>query len=64
MNAQELRSKSQDELHQELNAIYRQQFNLRMQKGMGEASKTHLFKSLRRSIARIKTVLKEAEGVK
>ncbi len=64
MNAQELRRKSQDELHQELNAIYRQQFNLRMQKGMGEASKTHLFKSLRRSIARIKTVLKEAEGVK
>ena len=59
MNAQELRKKTKEELGEELTALLRQQFNLRMQKGMGEASKSHLFNEVRRSIARVRTVLNE-----
>ena len=33
MNAAELRGKSEKELHEELLALRREQFNLRMQKG-------------------------------
>ena len=64
MNAQELRTKTEDELQQEVTALLRQQFNLRMQKGMGEASKTHLFQEVRRNIARIKTIQKERKEQK
>ena len=64
MNAQELRTKTEDELQQGVTALLRQQFNLRMQKGMGEASKTHLFQEVRRNIARIKTIQKERKEQK
>jgi len=59
MNAQELRSKTTDELKTELLALLREQFNLRVQKGMGQPPKPHLFKRVRLDIARIKTILKE-----
>lgn len=60
MNTTELRSKSIDELTKELLALLREQFNLRMQKkGAGQPPKAHLFKKVRLSIARIKTILKE-----
>ena len=59
MNASELRHKSADELKQELLALLREQFNLRMQKATGQASKSHLFKQVRRNIARVKMVLSE-----
>lgn len=61
MNAQELRQKNRDELKQELEDLLRQQFNLRMQRGMGEDSKTHHFKLVRRDIARVKTIINEQE---
>lgn len=61
MKASELRSKSKDELNTELGALFKEQFNLRIQKGSGQTPKTHLFKKVRREIARIKTVLKEKE---
>ena len=61
MKAQELREKSIIELKQELSALLREQFNLRMQNGMGEAPKTHYFKQVRRNIARVKTLLVEKE---
>ncbi|NJM13342.1 MAG: 50S ribosomal protein L29 [Synechococcaceae cyanobacterium SM1_2_3] len=59
MNASELRQKSVDELQQELLALRREQFNLRMQRGTGQTSKPHLFKRARRNIARVKMVLSE-----
>ncbi|MCB1824914.1 MAG: 50S ribosomal protein L29 [Candidatus Competibacteraceae bacterium] len=62
MNASELRRKSADELKQELLALLREQFNLRMQKATGQASKSHLFKQVRRNIARVKMVLSEKAG--
>jgi len=63
MKAQELRSKTVNELKSEMHARLKEIFNLRMQKGAGEAApKPHLFKIARRAIARIKTILREKEG--
>jgi large subunit ribosomal protein L29 len=59
MKANELREKSADELKGELTALYREQFNLRMQRGIGQMSQSHRFKAVRRDIARIKTILGE-----
>jgi large subunit ribosomal protein L29 len=59
MNASELRQKSVDELKQELLALLREQFNLRMQKATAQATKPHLFRQVRRNIARVKMVLGE-----
>lgn len=61
MNAQELREKNKDQLQDELKELLRQQFNLRMQKGMGETPKTHLMRQVRRDIARVKTIMNEQE---
>ena len=59
MNASELRQKNVDNLKQELLALLREQFNLRMQQATGQASKPHLFRQVRRNIARVKMVLGE-----
>jgi large subunit ribosomal protein L29 len=59
MNASELRQKSVEELKKELLESLREQFNLRMQRATGQLSKPHLFRDVRRKIARIKTVLNE-----
>lgn len=61
MNTEELRKKSVTELNEELKSLLREQFLLRMDKGMGEASRPHQFKDVRRSIARVKTLLNEKE---
>jgi len=62
MNATELRNKKSDELQNELVALLKEQFNLRMQRGVGQTPQTHLFRKVRREIARIKTILREKEG--
>lgn len=62
MKATELREKNQADLNTELLALLKEQFNLRIQKGSGQAPKPNLFKKVRRDIARIKTILKEKEG--
>jgi len=59
MKASELREKSAEELQQELMGLLREQFNLRMQRGVGQMSKPHHMKQIRRDIARIKTVISE-----
>lgn len=62
MNVNDLRSKNKTELKKELLELLKEQFNLRMQKGMGEASsRSHFFKRVRRDIARVKTILEEKE---
>lgn len=61
MKANELRAKSKDDLQKELSSLFKEQFNLRMQEGLGEMPRTHQFKLTRRAIARVKTLLKEAE---
>ncbi|MBF0218821.1 MAG: 50S ribosomal protein L29 [Gammaproteobacteria bacterium] len=59
MKATELRQKSSEELNSELTALLREQFNLRMQRGIGQLSQPHSIKTVRRDIARIKTLLVE-----
>jgi large subunit ribosomal protein L29 len=60
--ANDLRKKSTEELNNELLALLREQFNLRMQKGVGQTPAPHLFGKVRKQIARIKTILTEKEG--
>ncbi|MCD6039444.1 MAG: rpmC [Gammaproteobacteria bacterium] len=62
MNARELKTKSVEELQSELMALLKEQFSLRVQKGIGQSPLTHLFKNVRRRIARVKTILREKEG--
>jgi large subunit ribosomal protein L29 len=59
MQASDLRNKSLDELNEELVALRREQFNLRMQQATGELTHNHEHKRVRRDIARVKTVLSE-----
>ena len=60
MKTNDLRAKSSSDLSQMVLTGARELFDLRMQKGMGEAQiKPHYFKKIRRSIARIKTILTE-----
>jgi large subunit ribosomal protein L29 len=59
MEASELRKKSVEELNEELVALRREQFNLRMQKATQELSKHTEHRRVRRDIARVKTVLNE-----
>ena len=59
MEAQELRSKTLDELNEELVALRREQFNLRMQQATGEMTHHHEHRRVRKDIARVKTVLNE-----
>ena len=59
MEASELRKKSVEELNEELVALRREQFNLRMQKATQELQQHTEHRRVRRDIARIKTVLNE-----
>jgi large subunit ribosomal protein L29 len=59
MEAKELRGKSVEELNEELLALRREQFNLRMQKATGELAQNHEHRRVRKDIARVKTVLNE-----
>jgi len=59
MKANELREKSAEEMVQELEALHKEQFNLRMQNATGQLTRNSEVKRVRRDIARIKTVLSE-----
>ena len=65
MNATELRGKSEKELREELLALRREQFNLRMQRGLNpDAVRGDQITNVRRNIARVKTVMNENRGGK
>lgn len=59
MNASELRPKSQEELAEDLVALRREQFNLRMQQATGQMGRPHEHSRVRKDIARVKTVMAE-----
>ncbi len=59
MKTEELRKKNSQELEVELNSLFREQFNLRMQKGTGQLNKPDQIKKVRRNIARVKTIQNE-----
>ncbi len=62
MNAQDLRQKKEAELREELSGLLREQFNLRMQRGIGQLAHPHELRRVRRDIARVRTVLNEKKG--
>lgn len=62
MKANELRKKSVADLKKELLAIGLEQFNLRLQKSIGEGTQPHRIRAARRNIAKIKTILTEKKG--
>jgi large subunit ribosomal protein L29 len=63
MNATELRGKSAQELREELLALRREQFNLRMQRGVNpDAVRGNQVSRVRKDIARVKTVMNENRG--
>ena len=55
----ELRNLTPDELQNELLSLRTEQFNLRMKKASGSLDKTHLITMMRKSVARVKTLLTE-----
>ncbi|WP_366657319.1 50S ribosomal protein L29 [Fodinicurvata sp. EGI_FJ10296] len=59
MKASDLRTKSEDELNDQLVALKKEQFNLRFQKASGQMENTARVRVIRRDIARIKTLLDE-----
>ena len=59
MKASELRKMASGELQNQLEELLKEQFNLRMQKGVGQLSRPSQMKAVRRDIARIKTVITE-----
>jgi large subunit ribosomal protein L29 len=64
MDVNLLKTKTAVELSEELKGLLQEQFNLRMQKGMGQMTNIHDLSRVRRDIARVKTVMtqKSVEG--
>ena len=62
MKAQDLRTKSVEELNDELVNLLGEQFKLRMQTATGQLQQTYQAKQVRRDIARVKTILTEKAG--
>ncbi|MFN3913191.1 50S ribosomal protein L29 [Hyphomonas sp.] len=59
MKAADVRSKTADQLSDELIKLKKEQFNLRFQAATGQLEKTGRATEVRRDIARIKTILRE-----
>ncbi len=64
MDIIEMKIKTVVELRDTLNGLLQEQFNLRMQKGMGQMTNNNELRRVRRDIARVKTVMtqKSTEG--
>ena len=58
----ELRGKTPDELSDQLAKLKKEQFNLRFQRASGQLENTARVRTVRRDIARIKTVLNSKGG--
>jgi large subunit ribosomal protein L29 len=59
MKANAIREMKPDMLKQELLALLKEQFNLRMQRSAKQLTRTHQFKRVRRDVARILTIAHE-----
>ncbi len=61
MTGAELREKSVEELAEELVALRKEQFNLRIQQATGELAQNHQHRRVRKDIARVKTIIAEKQ---
>ena len=59
MKAEDMRTKSADELKESLVGLRKEQFNLRFQQASGQLENTARVRQVRRDIARIKTILRD-----
>lgn len=59
MLAKEIREKTNEELNAEINTLKDELFNLRFQQATGQLESTARLKTVKKDIARIKTVLTE-----
>ncbi|QIK40133.1 50S ribosomal protein L29 [Pontivivens nitratireducens] len=59
MNAAELRDKTPDQLKDQLVALKKEAFNLRFQGATGQLENTARIRTVRRDVARVKTVLNQ-----
>ena len=59
MKASEIIEKDTAELQQQIVELRKEQFNLRMQRGMGQSINTQEFSRIRKDIARVKTVINQ-----
>ncbi|MEM6375968.1 MAG: 50S ribosomal protein L29 [Pseudomonadota bacterium] len=59
MDAHELRDKTPDQLREELANLKKEQFNLRFQAASGALENPARIATVRRNVARVKTVLNE-----
>ena len=64
MKAEDIRTKTQDQLTDDLASLKKEQFNLRFQKATGQLEKTARVKQVRKDIARIKTISAEKASAK
>lgn len=59
MKIADLRAQTPDQLQDELLKLKKEQFNLRFQAALGQLEKTHRASEIRKTIARIHTLLRE-----
>jgi large subunit ribosomal protein L29 len=59
MNAQELRDKTPDQLKDQLAELKKEAFNLRFQQATNQLENTARMRTVRRDVARVKTILNE-----
>ncbi len=62
IKARELRNLSEEELKSKEKSLFEELFKLNQQRYAGRVEKPHLFKQIRKDIARIKTILNERAG--
>jgi large subunit ribosomal protein L29 len=62
MKIADIRTKTADELADELAKLKKEQFNLRFQKATGQLENTARVRQVRRDIARIETVITAKRG--
>jgi large subunit ribosomal protein L29 len=59
MNASELKTKTPEQLREQLVALKKEAFNLRFRQATGQLEDTARMRTVRRDVARIKTVLNQ-----
>ena len=59
MKARDLRTKSDDELKDDVTRLHKESFNLRFQTASGQLENTARKRQVRREIARTKTIMNE-----
>ncbi|HIW17890.1 large subunit ribosomal protein L29 [Faecalicoccus acidiformans] len=64
MLAKEIREKTNEELLAQIDALKEELFNLRFQQATGQLENTARLKTVKKTIARIKTVMTERENTK